>query len=232
MPAWVAVFGRVFFGERLSVIVRAGLVVGLIGVAILVAPTGAGTAIDPGGLAAVLFSPISWSLGSLYSSHRATLPHRPLVAASLQMLFGGVVLAALAIATGELGGFSIGAVSRDSWLAFAYLVTVGSLIGYTTYGWLLRVAPLPKIATYAYVNPVVAFVLGAILLGEEFSVRTFAAAVVIVAAVALIVTARSRSVVAESDAADRPTEESSDDAVSAKRGPRPRPSEGPAGQEA
>ena len=80
-----------------------------------------------------------------------------------------------------------------SWLAFAYLVLVGSGIAYTTYVWMLRVAPLTKIATYAYVNPVVAFILGAILLGEEISARTVVAGVVIVAAVAIIVTARSRS---------------------------------------
>ena len=95
--------------------------------------------------------------------------------------------------TGELSHFSVGAVTGRSWLGFAYLVTIGSGIGYTTYVWLLRVAPLPKIATYAYVNPIVAFVLSAIVLGEAISARTVVAAVVIVVGVAIIVTARSRS---------------------------------------
>jgi drug/metabolite transporter (DMT)-like permease len=193
MPVWVAVFGRVFFGERLARIVVVGIVIGLVGVVILVAPAGGSLAIDPGGLAAVLFSPIAWSLGSLYSSHRAELPRNPLVATGIQMLCGGAVLAVMSLGAGELRGFSPATISADSWWAFAYLVFIGSLVGYTTYGWLLRVAPLPKIATYAYVNPVVAFVLGALLLGEELSPRTAVAAAVIVAAVALIVTARSRS---------------------------------------
>ena len=194
MPLWVAVLGRVVFGERTSRLVLMGIVIGLVGVVILVAPTGEGAlAISVGGLAAVLLSPILWASGSLYSSHRARLPHRPLVATAVQMLCGGVVLAFLAVVSGELQGFSPAAVTGRSWLAFAYLVLVGSGIAYTTYVWMLRVAPLTKIATYAYVNPVVAFILGAILLGEEISARTVVAGVVIVAAVAIIVTARSRS---------------------------------------
>ncbi|HEX7474177.1 MAG TPA: EamA family transporter [Candidatus Limnocylindrales bacterium] len=194
MPLWVAVLGRVVFGERTSRLVLVGIVIGLVGVVILVAPTGEGAlAISAGGLAAVLLSPILWASGSLYSSHRARLPHRPLVATAVQMLCGALVLAVLALASGELRGFSPAAVTGRSWLAFAYLVLVGSGIAYTTYVWMLRVAPLTKIATYAYVNPIVAFLLGAILLGEELSARTVVAGVVIVAAVAIIVTARSRS---------------------------------------
>jgi uncharacterized membrane protein len=109
------------------------------------------------------------------------------------MLFGSLVLGVLAALTGEFRSFSISAVSDRSWVAFAYLVLIGSGIAYTTYVWMLRVAPLPKVATYAYVNPIVAFVLSAILLGEEISARTVVAAVVIVASVAIIVTARSRT---------------------------------------
>jgi drug/metabolite transporter (DMT)-like permease len=192
MPVWVAVLGRIVFGERLPRIVVVGIVVGLVGVLILVAPTGGSLALDAGGLAAVLISPICWASGSLYSSHRASLPRLPLVATAIQMLCGGVVLAVMALVSGEFSGFSLGAVTTASWLGFLYLVTIGSGIGYTTYVWLLRVAPLPKVATYAYVNPVVAFVLSAIFLGEDLSGRTVVAATVIVAAVALIVTARSR----------------------------------------
>ena len=196
MPLWVTVLGRLVFGERTPRIVLVGIVIGLVGVVILVAPTSTGLAFEAGGLAAVLLSPISWASGSLYSSHRARLPHLPLVATAVQMLCGGLVLAALAVVTGELSTFSLAAVTGRSWLAFFYLVSVGSVIGYTTYVWLLRVAPLPKIATYAYVNPIVAFVLSAIVLGEELSLRTVLAAVVIVAAVAIIVTARGRTTAA------------------------------------
>ncbi len=194
MPLWVAILGRLVFGERTSRLVIAGIVIGLVGVVILVAPTGVGAlALSGGGIAAVLCSPVSWASGSLYSSHRARLPRLPLVATAAQMICGGIVLAGLAAVSGELSTFSPASISGRSWLGFAYLVTIGSLIGYTTYVWLLRVAPLPKIATYAYVNPIVAFVLSAIVLGEEISIRTVVAAVVIVAAVAIIVTARSRS---------------------------------------
>lgn len=192
MPVWVAVLGRIVFGERLPRIVVVGIGIGIVGVAVLVAPASGSLAFDTGGLAAVLISPICWASGSLYSSHRARLPSLPLVATAIQMIFGGGVLAVAAFVTGEFGRFSVGAVTQSSWLGFAYLVSVGSFIGYTTYVWLLRVAPLPKIATYAYVNPVVAFVLSAIFLGEALSGRTVVAAVIIVAAVALIITARSR----------------------------------------
>ena len=194
MPLWVAVLGRVIFGERTSRIVLVGIVLGLAGIVILVAPTGIGAlALSAGGIAALMVSPISWATGSLYSSHRARLPRLPLVATAMQMFCGAAVLGVLSLATGELTHFSPAAVTDRSWLAFAYLVTVGSGIGYTTYVWMLRVAPLTKIATYAYVNPIVAFVLGAIVLGETITARTVVAAVVIVVAVAIIVTARSRT---------------------------------------
>jgi drug/metabolite transporter (DMT)-like permease len=235
MPAWVAVLGRVFFGERLPTVVIVGIVVGLVGVAILVAPTGGNLSLDPGGLAAVLLSPISWATGSLYATHRARQPGRPLVATGLQMLGGALALAVASLATGEVARFSPTAVSSDSAWALAYLVTIGSLVGYTTYVWLLRVAPLPKIATYAYVNPVVAFILGALLLAEPISPRTVVAAVVIVAAVALIVTARSRTgpqALSEPEGSDIAREPSSaSDRTAAFRSPsfspRPEPSAQP-----
>jgi drug/metabolite transporter (DMT)-like permease len=212
MPAWVAVLGWVFFRERLPRIVIVGIAVGLVGVAILVAPTSGSLTLDPGGLAAVLLSPISWAAGSLYASHRATLPGRPLVATGFQMLGGAMALGVASLATGELGGFAPAAVSSESAWALLYLIVVGSLVGYTTYVWLLRVAPLPKIATYAYVNPIVAFILGAILLAEPIEPRVVVAAVVIVVGVALIVTARSRSeadVLSESEAGDAQPDEPS-----------------------
>ena len=121
------------------------------------------------------------------------LPRRPLTATGLQMICGGALLLVGSILVGELSTFDIAAVSTRSWLGLLYLTTIGSLVGFTTYVWLLRVAPLPKIATYAYVNPVVAFVLAGILLGEAIDPRTLLAGAVIVFAVALIVTARGRA---------------------------------------
>jgi drug/metabolite transporter (DMT)-like permease len=109
------------------------------------------------------------------------------------MICGGGVLLVAAIGVGELRTFDLAAVSTRSWLGLLYLITIGSLVGFTTFVWLLRVAPLPKIATYAYVNPVVAFVLATILLGETIEPRSVVAGAVIVFAVALIVTARGRT---------------------------------------
>lgn len=191
MPAWVALLGRVFFAERLAPLVVIGIIVGLVGVGILVGPTASG-GLNPVGLAAGLLSPVLWGSGSLYAAHRARLPRNGALASAMQMLCAGVASLAIAFVLGELGSFRPSAVSLDSVVALAYLVTVGSIVGFGTFGWLVRVAPLSKVTTYAYVNPVVAFILGAIVLGEPITLRTVVAAAVIVAAVALIVTARGR----------------------------------------
>jgi drug/metabolite transporter (DMT)-like permease len=194
MPVWVAVFGRAFLGERLPRIAVVGIIVGFAGVAILVGPTafGAPGSLDAAGSLAILGSPIAWSIGSLYASHRARLPSHPLVATGMQMLAGSAVLLLVAVATGEPSAFDVGAVSLPSIGAFLYLTVVGSVIAFTTYGWMLRIAPLPLVATYAYVNPVIAVILGALILSEPIEPRTLIAGAIIVGAVALIVTARSR----------------------------------------
>lgn len=195
LPLWVAVLGRIFYGERLPRAAILGIVIGLVGVFILVAPIGSanGLAFDPFGILVLLLSPLAWGIGSLFSSHRAVLPRRPLTSTGLQMICGGSLLLLGSIVFGDLRSFDIAAVTGRSWLGLLYLTTIGSLVGFTTYVWLLRVAPLPKIATYAYVNPVVAFVLAGILLGEAIEPRSVVAGAVIVFAVALIVTARSRA---------------------------------------
>ena len=194
MPVWVAILSRLFLAERLPRLAVVGIVVGFVGVAILIGPSalGGAGALDPLGLAAILVSPILWVSGSLYATHRARLPKRPLFATGLQMVCGGLVLVAMSLASGELAGFRLDAVSGNSLIALGYLAVVGSLVAFTVYGWLLRVAPLPLIATYAYVNPVVAVILGAIVRSEPVDARTVVAGGVIVFAVALIVTARGR----------------------------------------
>jgi drug/metabolite transporter (DMT)-like permease len=191
---WVAVLGGVFLGERLPRLAVAGILIGFGGVAILVGPSAVGGvgAMDPAGIAAILLSPIAWASGSLFASHRATLPRRPLVATGAQMVTGGVVLAVMGLLSGEWQTFDPAAISRDSFLAFVYLTIAGSLVAYTTYSWLLGVAPLPLVSTYAYVNPIVAVILGWIVLQEPIDGRTIVAGAVIVVAVALIVTARGR----------------------------------------
>ena len=194
LPLWIALIGRIALGERLPRLAVVGIVTGFVGVAILVGPTVLGEAgsLEPFGLAALILSPISWAVGSLYASHRAVLPRRPLVATGAQMVTGAVVLTLVGLLTGEGGRFDTAAISRDSLVALVYLTLIGSLLAFTVYGWLLRVAPLPFIATYAYVNPVVAVILGAAIRREPIDARTLVAGAVIVGAVALIVTARGR----------------------------------------
>jgi drug/metabolite transporter (DMT)-like permease len=194
MPVWVAIFGRLFLGERLPRVAMVGIAIGLGGVAILVGPSvsGGSGALDPVGLAAIVISPMSWAAGSLFASHRAILPSRPLVATAAQMLAGAVILVVLGGLHGELAQLHLERIALDSVVACADLTAVGSLLAFTTYGWLLRVAPLPLVATYAYVNPVVAVLLGAVVLREPIEPRTLIAGAVIVTAVALIVTTRGR----------------------------------------
>lgn len=194
MPVWVALIGGIALGERLPRMAVAGIVLGFLGVAILVGPTALGEtgALDPAGLGAILVAPIAWSIGSLFSSHRATLPRDPLVGTGAQMLTGGMVLFGMAVLTGEPGRVDLAGVSGPSWLAFGYLLVIGSLLAFTVFGWMLRVAPLPLVTTYAYVNPIVAVVLGVLILQETLDPRTIVAGVVIVVGVALIVTARGR----------------------------------------
>lgn len=194
LPAWNMVFGRLLLGQRLPALAVVGILIGFIGVIVLIGPTALGTtgALDPAGLVVVLLSPISWSLGSLYASHRATLPGRPLVATSAQMITGAGVLLILATLTGEPGRLDVGAISARSAGAFLYLAIIGSLLAFTVFGWMLRVAPLPLVTTYAYVNPVVAVILGALVLQETIDIRTVVAGAIIVVAVALIVTTRGR----------------------------------------
>jgi len=203
MPAWVALGGRAFFGERLPVMAGLGILAGIIGVAILVGPSIAiDGSLDPAGVIAMVVSPLSWATGSLFSAHRARLPEDPIVATGLQMVCGCLVLSVVAIVSGELGAFRIEAVTTESLIAFGYLTIVGSLIAFTAYAWVLRHAPLPLIATYAFVNPVVAVFLGWLVLNEAVTPIQLTAAAVIVAGVALIITSRSRMTT------DRPAESS------------------------
>lgn len=193
MPMWLALFARIGFGDRLPAMAVVGTAVGLAGVALLAWPAGGPGQVDPAGLLVLLVSPMLWATGTLYAAKRAVLPAPALFATGLEMLIGGVFLLGIAFATGEATGFDVASVSPTSWLGLLYLIGIGSLVGYTTYAWLLTVAPLPRVATYAYVNPVIAMILGWIVLGEPLTPRTIAAAIIIVVGVVLIVTARGRA---------------------------------------
>jgi len=163
-----------------------GLGIGLAGVALLVAPWEAsGSAVDPVGAIVIVLAAASWAAGSLYS-RRAPLPGSPLAATGMQMLAGGVLLTATGLGAGEAARFDPAAVSAASLAGLAYLVVFGSLVAFTAYVWLLRHAPASQVATYAYVNPVIAVILGWAVAGEALGVRTVVGAAVIVGAVALL----------------------------------------------
>ena len=194
MPLWLAVFGWLYFRERLPRLAVLGVVIGLVGVGLLVWPAGGGAnAFDGLGIAILLVAPIGWAHGSLFSAHRARLPHSGFMASGLQMLAGAVVLAIEGVLTGEVGRVHPEAITLRSVVALGYLIAIGSMVAFTAYSWLLRHAPLSLVGTYAYVNPIVAVALGAAFLAEPISARTLVASAVIVAAVAMIVTARGRA---------------------------------------
>jgi len=169
--------------------VAAGLLGGFAGLALLVGAPGAGT----GGLRAlfgsllVIGGALAWATGSIYSRH-APRPSRPRLWVSMQMLAGGTLLVPLSALVGEWRGFHPASVSLRSMAALAYLVVFGSLVAYTAYIWLLSVSTPARVGTYAYVNPVVALVLGWALAGEPLSFRSVAAAAIIVGSVVVITT--------------------------------------------
>jgi drug/metabolite transporter (DMT)-like permease len=190
-PLWMAIIDRVVFGRRLPALVIVGLVVGFGGVAFLIGSPGAGH-INLFGAALALAAPLCWATGSVFTRH-VKLPSRPLVAAAMEMLWAGLLFGIASILTGELGRVHWQHVSTTSIVALLYLIVFGSLIGFSAYVWLLRSAPLSLVSTYAYVNPVVAVILGAIFVGEAITARLVIAGGIIIAAVALIVVARSRA---------------------------------------
>jgi hypothetical protein len=193
LPIWVAVIGRVVYKDHIAPLTALGIAIGIVGVAILVSPRTGGASLDPLGLACILLSPLSWGGGSIWSQRRAASPADPRVAVMIQMLAGGVGGAIVAALLGEWGSVHIDAIGGDVLFALAYLVTVGSLIAYNIYTWLLRVAPFSIVSTYAYVNPVVAVLAGSFILAEPISPELILGGGIVVAGVAIMVTARSRT---------------------------------------
>ena len=189
-------------GRRPSVGVALGLLLGLAGLVLLVGLDGLrGTGgVDLLGALVLTFGSITWAVGSILGK-QLPLPKNALAATGLEMFCGGVLLFALGAAVGEFGAFDPSSISTRSLLAWAYLFTFGSLIGFTAYIWLLGVVSPAKASTYAYVNPVVAVLLGWAFANEPLTARMFVAAAIIIAAVALITVAQG----AEPPAPPRPT---------------------------
>lgn len=161
-----------------------GLALGVAGLAVLVGPGPSGA--PPAGLAALVVSAFAWAAGSLLS-RRSSLPANLTLASGMQLLCGGTALVAAGLLFGEAGRIDAGALAPRALLSFAYMVCVSSVVVFTAYTWLLRVASPTLVGTYAFVNPVVALVVGAVVGDEVLSARVVAASLVIVSGVALVV---------------------------------------------
>jgi drug/metabolite transporter (DMT)-like permease len=188
-PVWVALLAPLLLGHRRAGMrVAAGLAAGLFGVAVLVVdPRGLDpSSVDPVGAAVLVAAALSWAIGSLVSL-RFELPASRALASGMQMLTGGALLATLGAATGEWSRIVATAPSARSLAAFFYLVLFGSILAFSAYAFLLRAARPTVAATYAFVNPVIAVLLGWALAGEPLGWRVGAASVLILAAVALLI---------------------------------------------
>jgi drug/metabolite transporter (DMT)-like permease len=165
-----------------------GLLVGFAGIFILIGPaeiSGSTTKLDSFGIAALLAACLFWAIGSIYSKH-AELPKSTLMSTGGQMLMGSIGLFTVSLATGELNSWDPAGVTTKSIVGVAYLILIGSLIGFVSYGWLLQNAPISLVSTYAYVNPIVAVLLGNWFASEPLEPRIWLAAAIIVGSVMFI----------------------------------------------
>jgi drug/metabolite transporter (DMT)-like permease len=171
-----------------------GLIIGFTGVIFLIGPeTFAGdSSIDRFAAIIVVFAALSWAAGSLYS-RKASLPKSALQSTGMEMITGGVMMFFVGAIFQEFANFNIAKITLTSWLAFFYLIVLGSLIGFTSYIWLLTKTTSARVSTYAYVNPIVAVILGWTFANEQLTLRTLVSSLVIIAAVVLITSRRVKS---------------------------------------
>ena len=184
VPIWAAAFAAAFGRERITRFHVAGLILGFGGVAALTVGSGSGKA-STSGIVIVVIAAISWAAGSVWSQTAPT-PRRPLVTTGMEMLCGGAGCLIAGAAAGEFANLHLTHINYRGWLAFAYLIIAGSMLAYSAYVWLLRNARLSLVTTYAFVNPVVAVMLGALLLNEPFTIRTAGATAAVVAGVVMM----------------------------------------------
>jgi drug/metabolite transporter (DMT)-like permease len=204
VPLWMALFAPAFGGRWINWTAAAGIALGLAGIVLLVRPGGAGA--GQWQTLVVLGSPLLWAIGSLYA-RKAPAPAQPLTAIAMEMVAGGCLLALAGIATGELGHVHLANVSFASVASFVYLIVVGSMVGYVAYIWLLHHVSPTAASTYAFVNPVVAVALGALILGEPITLLTGVAATLIIGAVTLLLVGQSRSTAELAVALEMPVSE-------------------------
>ncbi|HET8757789.1 MAG TPA: EamA family transporter [Solirubrobacteraceae bacterium] len=185
VPLWVILLRR-SAGEPVPRASVGAVLVGFVGVALLLRPGEQSADATVLGLGACVIAALMWASGS-FASPRLKLPQDGLVSTAWQMLLGGLVITVVGLAAGEAGDVEPGAFSARSLVALAYLIAFGSWFAFTAYAWLLQNAPISRVATYAYVNPVVAIVLGWLVLDEVITPITLIGATIIVASVALVV---------------------------------------------
>jgi len=187
IPMWVALFEWMRYRTRLSRLVIAGLAGGFAGAGLLAVARG-GTSLTVAGAAFSLFAAVIWAAGSVYA-RRAHLPDSPILFTGMEMLAGGAALLLSGTLIGEWGKFHPHSVTRASLLGLLYLIVAGSLIGFTSYTWLLRNVRSQVVTTYAYVNPFVAVLLGVAFNHESIATISIIAGLIIVGSVATIVVA-------------------------------------------
>jgi drug/metabolite transporter (DMT)-like permease len=194
-------------GTRPAPRVFVGLLMGFAGLALLVGPSSLGGArrTDLLGTAVLLTASFVWACASLYSKHRA-MPASPLLVVAMQSLAGGVALCIAGLVSGEFRALHFAAISSRSWLALLYLIVFGSGMGFTAYLYILKKSTAAKVATYGFVNPVVALFLGWSLAAEAITTRTVIAAAVILTAVILVITAPRAAVVKATEQLPAPGE--------------------------
>ncbi len=190
VPLWILVI-RTAAGDRPRRATLAGLAIGFIGVGLLVARGGAQQGVSVPHMLLVVGAAACWALGS-WLSGRLPMPADAAAGTAIEMLIGGGVLAAISPLAGERWSELTLHASADSLVALAYLALVGSILAFTAYVWLLQHAPISQISTYAYVNPVVAVALGALILGEPITAITLIGGAIIVLAVAVVIRAEAQ----------------------------------------
>jgi len=194
IPVFMALSEILFLHtQRLTVRLAFALLVGICGVLVLVSHSVgfAEKPINPAGAVALVIAAISWSVASTLT-RKLPLPHSKVMSSGAQMLAGGIMLAIAAAALGEFRGFHLQAVSRGAWFALAYLIVAGSIIGFTAYVWLIHHESPTKVGTYAYVNPVVAVIVGYFFGGEIVGSRTLLGTLLVLVSVIVITTTRAR----------------------------------------
>jgi drug/metabolite transporter (DMT)-like permease len=186
VPLWLIGLDAVLNRARLGLAPMAGLALGLAGVGLLSGLGGGSVRVSAAGVAVILVAAFTWALGVLMA-RRATIPSSPALASGMELLCGGVALLVLSAATGEFGSLHLARISAGSWLALGYLIVIGSIVAFSAFGIAVRSLPTATVATYAYVNPVIAVLLGTLFLNERLSPAMFGGGALILGAVVLVV---------------------------------------------